>query len=749
MKRLPLSLLVFALLFTACGLLPGGSDSPGVGPAVGEQPESAAPDLSEPDGVVQTFLNAWMAGDYEGMYSLLSPNSQAEYSLEQFVDIYTSTATTMTQFQNGGVEASPQSVLETGTTAQVAFHVVYHTQVLGDIEQDLEMQLVFGDRWGIAWTPALIFPELAGGNILQLEVETPARANIYDRNGLWMVSANASALTLQIVPGEISTAFEDQMLEFLSELLRMSVADIRQNYEGLPDDWLISLGDVDLETFNEVRNIYFSYPGLYVSEKTGRRYFNLLAPHVLGYTGFIPAEQLDAYKAQGYQGDEIVGLSGLEQWGEDYLSGTPGGVLSAYTSGGQYFGAVAQRDPQPSQSIYSTLDRDLQIIVQDAIEDAYRASQDTWAPTAGGAAVVVVDVNSGDILAMASYPYFDPNVLHPYNDHPLRTDTYLTDMFSDPLRPLLNRATQGQYPPGSIFKIVSISTALGSGLFDANSLYTCTGTWTELGTNNVRYDWLEGGHGTLTLPQGLTASCNPWFYHIGLTTGREDFNLLPRYAREFGLGSEMNIEIAEEPGLIPDPDWLQQTEGAQWDVSDSVNMAIGQGAVLTTPLQIAMMVATIANGGTLYQPHLVDRVGLIGEDPSLVVEPTVLHRLSLSEEDINTIRESMRNVAIDPNIGTAQWRLGSLQIPVAGKTGTAQVSTPGAPPNAWFGGFVPYDDPEIAIAVVVENGGQGSSVAAPIFRRIVEKYYGLSVLPYPDDWGDPELFDFVSDEIGE
>jgi penicillin-binding protein 2 len=350
---------------------------------------------------------------------------------------------------------------------------------------------------------------------------------------------------------------------------------------------------------------------------------------------------------------------------------------------------------------------------------------------------------------MASYPYYDPNVLHPYNDHPLLTDTYLTDMFSDPLRPQLNRATQGQYPPGSIFKVVSTATALGSGLFEATSSYTCTGIWTELGTDNPRYDWLEGGHGTLSLAQGLTGSCNPWFYHIGLVTGREDADLLPSYAREFGLGSEMSIEIAEEPGLIPDAAWLQQTAGEQWDVADSVNMAIGQGAVLTTPLQIAMMIATIANGGTVYQPHLVDRVGLIGEEPSLVVEPTVLNTLSLSEEDIHTIQESMRNVAIDQTYGTAEWRLGSLQIPVAGKTGTAQVSTPGAPPNAWFGGFAPYDDPEIAIAVVVENGGQGSGVAAPIFRRIIEEYYDLSVLPYPNDWSDPELFDFVSEEIGE
>ena len=751
MKRKLIALAVLSFFFAACSFLGSGEGGSPSGSGSAAPVATAPPDLSEPDGVAQTFLDAWMAGDYEGMYSLLSPNSQAEYPLDHFVEIYTSTAATMTQNPENGVEASLLSVLTTGTTAQVAFHVVYHTQVLGDIEQELTMQLVFSDdRWGIAWTPALIFPELAGGNTLQLEVEAPSRANIYDRNGLWLVSDNASAVTLQIVPGEISTEFEDQMLDLLSRMLRMPPDEIRRNYEGLPEDWFISLGDVDLETFNEYRNAYFSYPGLYVVEKTGRRYFNLLAPHVLGYTGFIPAEEIDRYRAMGYQGDEIVGLDGLEAWGERYLAGSPGGVLSAYTPGGQYFAEVARRDPEPSQSLYTTLDRNLQTIVQDAIEDAYRAGAETWVPTAGGAAVVVLDVNTGDVLAMASYPYFDPNVLHPYNNHPLMTETYLDDLFNNPLRPFLNRATQGQYPPGSIFKIVTAATALESGLFRADTFYTCTGVWAELGEDNLRYDWLEGGHGTITLAQGLTASCNPWFYHIGLVTGQADFNLIPSFAREFGLGSELGIEIEEEPGLIPDPDWLRQTRGEEWDVADSVNIAIGQGDVLVTPLQIATMIASVANGGTVYRPHLVSRVGLIGEEPSVVFEPEVLNVLPFSPETLRTIRESMRAVASDPVLGTAEYRLGSLQIPVAGKTGTAQVSVPGAPPIAWFGGFVPYDEPELAIVVMIENGGQGSSVAAPIFRRIVERYYDLPVLPYPRDWSDPELFDFVTeDTVGE
>lgn len=752
MKRLLVVMIIIlsaSLFLSGCDVLrqftspDEATDAPAT--SASEQAE-ATPDLGAPDGVAQAFVDALQEQNYERMYSYLSTNSQAEYTLEDFTENYESTFDTIRLID---IETSLLSVLEapTGNTAQAAFREVYNTRAVGSIEEEMQMQLVSADgRWGILWTPALIFPELAGGNSLQLEVESPGRANIYDRNGLWMVSSGATAYTLTIVPGEVSDTYEGDMLNLLSQILRMTPDQIQQQYQGAPADWTISLGDVDAEILQQNLNALQSYPPIGWVEKTGRRYYDVLAPHVVGYTGFIQTEQLDRYEAMGYRGDEIVGQSGLEQWGEEYLAGTPGGVLTAWTPSGQYYAEIARRDPEPSQSIYTTLDRNLQVIVQDAVEEAYRVSGDTWAPGAGGAAVVVLDVNTGDVLAMYSYPAFDPNALNPNNNHPLVTagDNYLNYVFSSPLKPLLNRATQGEYPPGSIFKISSLVTALESGIFTPESTYTCTGTWNGLG-NFVRRDWLEGGHGELTLPQGLTASCNPWFYQIGMETGQESYDLLPTYARELGFGSEQGIEIAESPGLIPDPDWLWQTMGAEWSLDNSVNMAIGQGDVLVTPLQIATAVATVANGGTVYRPQLIDRIGLIGEDPTIVTDPEVIHQADVSEETFQVVREAMRGVATNMEIGTAEYRLGSMQVAVAGKTGTAEAGS-GGTPHAWFAGFAPYDSPEIAVAVVVENGGQGSSVAAPIFRRIVEKYYGTSVLDYPRDWGDPETFDFVTDE---
>lgn len=743
MKRHLLVFLITALMLGACAprQTPDDSGFPLLGP-------TPTPNLGDPDGVANAFLSAWVGGDYDGMYSLLSPTSQTEYTLEAFKETYAGTATAMTLID---VQAAPLSSLrdEGGTTARVAFKVTYNTQVLGPIEEELMMNLLLSDgRWGVSWSPTLIFPELAGGNIMQLDIETPSRANIYDRNGEPLVIQDSQTVTLNIVPMEISVGVEQQMLELLATLLRSTPEDVKSRYEGLPTDWWIALGDADAEMVRSYGAVLNGYPGIHITEKTGRRYFNVLAPHLMGYSGQIPAEQIDDYQSRGYQGDEIVGLTGLEYWGESWLAGTRGGVLSAYTSTGQYFGEIARRDPQPSQSVYSTIDRNLQTIVQDAVEDAYQAGAETWAPRAGGAAVVAIDVKTGDVLAMTSYPSYDPNVLNPNNNHPLFTDTYVTDLFNDPRRPFINRVTQSAYPAGSLFKVIVMAAALDSGLFEDNSLYTCTGLWAEAGENDIREDWKEEGHGDVTLSQGLTASCNTFFYHIGYNTALEDPDLLPRYARDFGLGRDLGMIIDENAGIVPSPDWLMETRGEEWKLADSINLSIGQGDLQVTPMQMAVAVAAIANGGTLYTPQFVEKIGLIGEEPSVVYEPQVLGELSISDEDLQSIRESMRGVIADPVYGTAFYRLSGIEVAAAGKTGTAQVGDATTPPIAWFGGFAPYDDPQIAIVVMVENGGQGSGVAAPIFRRILEAYYNTPIASYPPDWYNAELFNFV-DAIGE
>jgi penicillin-binding protein 2 len=314
---------------------------------------------------------------------------------------------------------------------------------------------------------------------------------------------------------------------------------------------------------------------------------------------------------------------------------------------------------------------------------------------------------------------------------------------------LINRASLGTYPAASVFKIVTMSAALLSGAYLPDTRYTCTGTWDGLGPNFIKGDWLAGGHGNITLRQAITYSCDPYFYQVGLTLDRVDSFLIPETARAFGLGSATGVQgISEGTGLIPDPQWKMETYGEGWGTGDSVNMAIGQGFVIVNPLQIARMLAAVANGGTLYRPQVVLRIGEGGDAPEEALQPEVVGSLPLSAEQLAILQESLYAVTIQSG-GTAEHRFRNMPVPVAGKTGTAEVppiirddGTLNDQPTAWFAAYAPAaptpdlvdvpDQPEIAIAVVVEHAGEGSAVAAPIVRRIVELYYGIQPLTsYP------------------
>lgn len=734
-----------ALLLAACTLpnlpsLPGGPTStPGPAP-------TAVPDPNTPEGTAAAFMTAWAEDNYEAMYALTTSNYQAQYPIEAFSGVYTAAAEEM-RLVDLEVNLNTEDAESTPQTSLIPYHVTYFTASLGAIEQDLQMSLVKeGEEWRVLWSPQMIFPELVRGNSLDLTLQSPTRANIYDRNGNWLVQSDSETYTISVIPSLVGDENDEaRMLDLLSEVLRMSPAAIQLQYSGYPEGYsqAVAVGDADAEVVDDVYPQVYRYEAVQVSNaKLNRRNYWNLAPHILGYTSLIPAEDIVAYRAQGYADDDIVGIDGIERAMEQYLAGTRGGILAAYTRTGEYYSEVYSRDSQPALNVYTTLDRDLQTIVQDAIEDAYAAGSATWSPTAGGAAVIVMDVNSGQILAIASYPYFDPNVLHPANGNPLFSDNYLNALGADPRRPYFNRATQGAFPPGSVFKIITAAAALGSGEFTPETEYTCTGAWRN---QDNRQDWKEEGHGTINLIQAITGSCNPYFFEIGFVTGNVDAFILPNYARDFGLGRLTGIEIEEEPGQVPDPDWMLENKGQEWSVDDSMNLAVGQGDLLVTPLQMVIAVAAIANGGTLYKPYLVQAIGPTIDAPVHVTRSEVTGTLPITPDEILTIQEGMRGVVSIIDEGTAENRLGSMGITSAGKTGTAQVSAQGAQPIAWFGGYVPYEEPEIAVIVMVENGGQGSTIAAPIFRRIIERWYDLRVLDYPEDWFDPELYEAVKD----
>jgi penicillin-binding protein 2 len=288
---------------------------------------------------------------------------------------------------------------------------------------------------------------------------------------------------------------------------------------------------------------------------------------------------------------------------------------------------------------------------------------------------------------------------------------------------LVNRATQGTYPAGSVFKVVTIATGMEEGGLQANSTFTCQGTWTGLGPQLPKTCWLRSGHGRIPLNYALTVSCDITFYQVGLLLNGTDPALLPRFAKGFGLGAPTNLGIEEAAGQVPDPEWYLQTYGWSWLPGDAVNLAIGQGDLLVTPLQIARLMAAVGNGGTLYEPRVVLQAGDELDRPQQVFEPAAAGSLPVGADTLGIIQAALLDVTAH-SAGTAYRAFEGLTLPVAGKTGTAESGQ--EKPHAWFAGYAPAENPEIAIAVIVENSGEGSTFAAPLFRKVVETYFGLS-----------------------
>ena len=719
--RLGIWLLGFGIFLSACaGLGPPPTPIP-------PPPPTPTPSTPDPEGTARTFLDAWHNGDYAGMYSLLSPLSQDSISLADFQARYEIVARTATLTR---LEAQILSVLKNGTSAQVLYSVTFHTAVVGDVPpRQIEMPLIYVEgRWAISWSDGLILPELAGGNLLVLEKSAPARANIYDRNGLGL-AVQGDAVAIGVIPSQITD--EETLIVALADLLNLRSDLIRQKIRAAQPDWYVPLGEASAEEVQANRATLAALGGVQLKQYNSRFYpFGGVAPHVVGYMQTIPAEQLAEYQARGYDGDERVGLVGLERWGEEYLTGGRAGKLYVVTLGGQYVTGLAESQRQPAQAIYTTLDRDLQIAAQKALGD-FRGS------------VTILNPQTGEVLAMASNPTFDPNLFDPTN----RNSLALSEVLDDPGRPLLNRAAQGAYPPGSVFKIPMMGAALLSGLYTRDSLYTCTGYWDGLGPNAIKQDWTVTfgvkPHGTINLIQSLAFSCDPYYYTIALSLYQQHPDYMSNIARQFGLGAPTGIgEIDEAAALIPDPAWKLATYGEPWTPGDSVNMGIGQGYVLATPLQTAQMVAAVRNGGTLYRPQLVHHIAPPGGAPTFELQLSVNGQLPVTPDQLADIQEGLRGVTTLPG-GTARFVFPSFEIPVAGKTGTAEDPAQGAP-HAWFAGYTEAnrpDKPDLVIVVMVENKGEGSEIAAPIFKRMVEIYFlgrPYSLYPWESEFGSNE-----------
>jgi len=651
------------------------------------------------EDTARSFLKAWGEADYNAMYSMLAPSRQEAITAEQFVSQYTGITTEATITQ---VKPTFVSSHEEGDEAEVQFTIVFETIVAGTLQQDNTMLLHReGNRWGVLWNPGLIFTQLNPGGSVRFYPLASARGNIFDRKGRPLATTQEQ-IVVEVVPAEMKN--ENAVLAALARVFNLQPGAIKAMYSKFPGSWRTAIGTLSPEQAKANADA-LNQPGIHVDMTRDLRTYPLgvSAAHVVGYAGQVNADELARLQMQGYRESDIIGKTSLELWGEPSLAGPRGGKLVILSPGGAITATLASAPAQPSQNIYTTLDADVQEIADKALGDRTGA-------------VVAMDPSNGNILAMVSHPAFDPNKLSQRNS-PQESRALLSDSNS----PFINRATQSAFPPGSVFKIVAYSAALEKGGLTPTSVFDDPGYWDGLGPNNRKYDWTwaitKSGHGTLSLSTALTVSCDVTFYQVGQKLDQVDRNLMPDFARAFGLGKATGIEISEVAGNVPDPN------AGVWRAGDPINLVIGQGMMLASPLQIVDMLAAVANGGTLYRPRLVTRIGSTATRAEKVFQPEVRGKLPISAATLSSLRDALRKVTTDPN-GTAYTAFKGSKIISAGKTGTAEVLKEGEP-HSWFAGYAPADQPRIAVVVFVENGGEGSKTAAPIFREIVEKYMAL------------------------
>ena len=675
--------------------------------------------VPDPTITARAYLDAWKAEDYAAMYAMLTPISKDAITEEDFTKFYRNVAAEAAL--SGWEYEITQNIIHP-RSAQVAYNVVLHSTLVGDLQRETQMNLSLeAGQWQVQWDEALLMPELKNGNTLRMEYHTPSRANIYDRDGHALV-AQSDAVAIGLDTGQVGEDTQNALLTAIYRLTGIRPEKLRDKIDAYRQNgWYLPVADVSAEDWSNLGGAVSQFSGVIATPFRARYYFNGgIAPHVVGYVSAIQQEEVEEYKRLGYNvWSDRVGQKGLEAWGEKYLSGKRGGTLYLVGPDGSIITRLAETSPEPAQAIYTTLEKDLQKGVQDALGD-FRG------------AIVVLERDTGRVLAMASSPEYNPNLFEPQNAN---YSYLINDLFDPEKLPLLNRATQGQYPLGSVFKLVTISAALKSGKFTPESEYNCEYFFRELFGVEL-HDWtydhyLKDGKtqasGILTLPQGLMRSCNPWFWHIGLTLYNDGLTTaVSDMARGFGLGSETGIELPEEAGQIPDP--TSQV--------DATNLAIGQGSTLVTPLQVADFVAALGNGGTLYVPKVVEKIVSPDGTATDVFTPTIRSTLPITGTELKIVQDAMVSVVRNPR-GTAYYILNpfsnSYKIPIAGKTGTAESGS--GDPHAWFAGYTFAEKegkPDIAVVVLVENGGEGSEVAAPIFRRVMEIYFlGKPQVRYP------------------
>jgi penicillin-binding protein 2 len=565
----------------------------------------------------------------------------------------------------------------------------------------------------------------AEDNRISLAPIIPNRGVILDRNGT-VLARNYSAFTLEITPSKVADL--DLTIETLGQVIEVLPKDRRRfrklleeskNFESLPIRTRLSDEEVAKFAANRYR-----LPGVEVQARLFRQYpLGAVAAHALGYIGRINKRDLETIERNeqeaNYKGTDHMGKTGLEQKYEFQLHGETGYEQVEVDSAGRAVRSLSRTAPVPGDNLSLTLDIKLQEITEKAFGDRRGA-------------LVAIDPTTGGILALVSTPTYDPNL---FVDG-IRTDDW--DLLNNsPDKPMVNRALNGAYPPGSTFKPFMALAALELGKRTAGQTISDPGFFNFAG-HEFRDD-KQGGHGLVDMYKSIVQSCDTYYYMLANDMGIDN---IARFMGSLGLGSQTGVDIeGESEGVLPSPEWkkrrFKRPEQRKWYAGETISIGIGQGYNAYTPIQLAQAVATLANNGVMYRPHLVRAIIDSRTGTETYVEPQPLRNLNLKPQNVDTIKKAMVGVNKE---GTGARAFAGAAYESAGKTGTAQVfSLKGEQykegklkkelrDHALFIAFAPADQPKIALAVLVENGGFGAQAAAPIARMVID-YYLLGKLP--------------------
>ncbi len=562
----------------------------------------------------------------------------------------------------------------------------------------LSFLILLGRLWVLEIIQGERYRSLAQNNSIRLLSSRAPRGIIYDRKGKVLAKSRPS-FSVTIYPWNLSQKDLTKTVRELSPIIGVREKRIYQAIKESqrPFSSIPLREDVDLKTATKILERKLSLAGVDLQVQPLRYYPDgeLLAP-VLGHLGEIDKDQLKALRGKGYRLGDRIGQDGLERVYDEYLRGEDGGWQIRVNNRGQRMGVMGYKEPLSGNDLILTINRELQRVAWNSLEGR-------------PGAIVALDPNNGEILSLVSSPAYNPNLFA----GSLSEEEWLS-LKGDLLHPLTNRAIQGQYAPGSIFKVITAIAALERGIASRDKRFSCSGAFPF--KDRVFRCWRKEGHGTLNLKEAIIHSCDVYFYQLGLETGVDN---IVDFSKRFGLGKASGIDLfEEEKGLLPHRRWREGSLSREWFEGDTVNLSIGQGYLLVTPLQMANLISAVASRGKLYRPYLVKRI--LSPEGEIIkeVRPRLIKEVRLEKKNLDLLRESLFSVVNEMGTG---WRAKIKGIEVAGKTGTAE--NPLGEDHAWFIGFAPYREPKIALAILVEHGGMGGKVAAPIAKKIFEAYF--------------------------